>query len=107
LGILTANYGEAGAIDLYGPQYGLPPALSGVNSYWRHGYPNPPPETLIVLGFSKRFLDANFSSCQLAAHSWNRYGVENEETHDHPDMFVCRGMKQSWPEFWSDFQYFG
>jgi hypothetical protein len=107
LGILAANYGEAGAIDLYGPQYGLPPALSGVNSYWRHGYPNPPPDTLIVLGFSKRFLDANFSSCQLAAHSWNRYGVENEETHDHPDMFVCRGMRQSWPEFWSDFQYYG
>ena len=30
--VLTGNYGEAGAIDLYGPAYGLPPAISGVNS---------------------------------------------------------------------------
>ncbi len=35
LGILAANYGEAGAIDLYGPAYGLPPAISGVNSFGR------------------------------------------------------------------------
>jgi 4-amino-4-deoxy-L-arabinose transferase-like glycosyltransferase len=32
-GILTGNYGEAGAINLYGPAYGLPEAISGVNSY--------------------------------------------------------------------------
>jgi 4-amino-4-deoxy-L-arabinose transferase-like glycosyltransferase len=107
LGILAANYGEAGAVDLYGPQYALPPAISGVNSYFGHAYPSPPPETLIVVGFSQRFVDLNFSSCQVAAHSWNRYDVENEETKDHPNMYVCRGMKQSWPEFWSDFQYFG
>ncbi len=49
--ILTANYGEAGAINLYGPAHGLPPVISGVNSYWRRGYGDPPPQTLIVLGF--------------------------------------------------------
>jgi hypothetical protein len=32
-GILAGNYGEAGAINLYGPAYYLPPAISGVNSY--------------------------------------------------------------------------
>ena len=45
LGILAANYGEAGAIDLYGPAYGLPRAISGINSYWSRGYGDPPPET--------------------------------------------------------------
>lgn len=106
-GILAANYGEAGAIALYGPQLGLPRPLSGINSFWVMGYGNPPPETLIVLGYSQRFRDANFSSCQLAGHTPNPYGIVNEETGDHPDIFVCRGMKQSWPDFWSDFQYFG
>ncbi len=106
-GVLAANYGEAGAINLYGPSYGLPRALSGVNSFWAKGYGEHPPQTLIVLGFSQRFRDANFSDCQLAGHTPNPYGIENEETGDHPDIYVCRGMKQTWPEFWSDFQYFG
>src|SRR5262249_19542588 len=29
LSILGTNYGEAGAINLYGPEYGLPQAISG------------------------------------------------------------------------------
>jgi hypothetical protein len=37
LGILGTNYGEAGAVNLYGPQYGLPRAISGVNSFWYRG----------------------------------------------------------------------
>ncbi|HZV76286.1 MAG TPA: glycosyltransferase family 39 protein [Candidatus Babeliales bacterium] len=39
--IVTNNYGEAAAIDFFGTQYGLPPALSGHNNYWlwgTHGY---------------------------------------------------------------------
>jgi 4-amino-4-deoxy-L-arabinose transferase-like glycosyltransferase len=39
--IVASNYGEAAAIDFFGPAYGLPPALSGHNNYWlwgTHGY---------------------------------------------------------------------
>jgi hypothetical protein len=39
--ILARNYGEAAAIDFFGGEYGLPPALSGHNQYWlwgTHGY---------------------------------------------------------------------
>jgi hypothetical protein len=107
LGILAGNYGEAGAIDLYGPRYGLPAAISGINSFWLRGYGEPPPETLIVVGLSSHFVQSNFSGCQVAGHTWNRFGVENEETRDHTDIFVCRGLKQSWPAFWKDFQYYG
>jgi len=107
LGILAANYGEAGAMNLYGPNYGLPPAISGVNSFWARGYGDPPPETLIVLGHSSGFLARNFDSCRVAAHTWNRYGVENEVSVDHPDIYVCRGLKKPWREFWDDYRHFG
>jgi hypothetical protein len=107
LGILAGNYGEAGAINLYGPGHGLPLAISGINSFWAHGYGNPAPETLIVVGVPERFLEHNFSTCRLAGHTWNRYGVENEETRDHPNIYVCSGLRQSWPDFWKNFQYFG
>ena len=106
-GILTGNYGEAGAIDLYGRRLGLPPAISGVNSYWARGYGNPAPQTLIVVGLPAGFLQDHFDSCQVAARTWNRYGVQNEETLDHPDIFVCRGLRESWPVFWSSFRYYG
>jgi hypothetical protein len=107
LGILAANYGEAGAINLFGPNYGLPPAISGVNSFWARGYGDPPPETLIVLGHSAGFLAKNFASCRVVAHSWNRLGVDNEETVDHPDIYLCRGLKTPWREFWDGYRHFG
>jgi 4-amino-4-deoxy-L-arabinose transferase-like glycosyltransferase len=106
-GILATNYGEAGAIDLYGSAYGLPKAISGVNSYWWRGYPDPPPQTLIVLGLSRHHMEENFQSCELAGHETNPYGVKNEETEDHPDIFVCRNLRKPWPEFWKDFRYYG
>jgi hypothetical protein len=107
LGILAGNYGEAGAINLYGPRYGLPQAISGTNSFWARGYGDPPPETLIVVGFSRQFVEHYFQSFEVVAHSWNRHGVANEETTRHPDIFVCRGLRQSWPEFWKTFRRYG
>ena len=38
--ILTGNYGEAGAIERYGPRSGVPTAYSGANNFWLWG---PPP----------------------------------------------------------------
>jgi hypothetical protein len=107
LGILTGNYGEAGAIDLYGPQHALPRAISGINSYWLRRYGDPPPRVLIALGLSRGFLARTFESCAIAGHITNRFGVMNEEATDHPDIFVCRGMREPWPEFWRKAQTFG
>jgi 4-amino-4-deoxy-L-arabinose transferase-like glycosyltransferase len=104
--ILTGNAGEAGAINLYGPAYGLPEALSGSNSYWLRGYGDPPPETLIVVGFSRASAERYFTTCDLAGHVTNRYGVENEETTLHPDIFVCRGPRQPWPALWERLKRF-
>jgi hypothetical protein len=107
LGIIGANYGEAGAVNLYGPQFGLPRAISGVNSFWQRGYGDPPPQTLIVIGLDRDFVDKKFQSCRLAGHTWNYYGVRNEETVDHPDIFVCGPPKEGWAEFWKGFRYYG
>jgi hypothetical protein len=106
VGVLAGNYGEVGAINLYGGRFGLPHAISGVNSSWQRGYGNPPPETLIVTGFSQQFVEDHFVSCRLAAHPWNSYGIENEETFEHPDVFVCGPPLQGWPDFWESFQFF-
>ncbi|MFZ0478403.1 MAG: glycosyltransferase family 39 protein [Terriglobales bacterium] len=106
-GVLAGNYGEAGAINLYGPAYGLPSAISGMNSFWQRGYGDPPPDTLIVIGVSRNYLDRHFIGCEVAGHISNRYGIQNEETQEHPDLFICRGPRQPWPQFWQNFRYYG
>lgn len=106
-GILAGNYGETGAVDLYGPAYGLPQAISGTNSAWFRGYGNPPPKTLIVVGLPREYVDRMFESCRLAGHDGNPYGIENEESDDHPDIFVCGSPREPWPQFWDDFQAYG
>jgi hypothetical protein len=105
--ILATNYGEAGALDTYGPALGLPHPFSGVNSYWALGYPKPEPQTTIVVGLSGEYMDKNFENCQLAGHNGNRYGVHNEESDDHPDIYVCGKLRGSWEDFWKDFRYYG
>jgi hypothetical protein len=107
LGIIGGNYGEAGILNLYGPEYGLPTAISGINSFWYRGYGDPPPQTVIVVGISRKYLDEQFGNCRLAGHTWNRYGIKNEETEDHPDIWVCGPPKFGWPAFWQDFRHFG
>ena len=105
--ILAGNYGEAGAIDLYGKAYGLPDVIAGVNTYWYRGYPNPPPLVVIVVGWSQSDVAHATADCTLAGHNGNPYGVINEESRDHPDIFVCRNLRVNWPEFWKTLQYFG
>jgi hypothetical protein len=106
-GILTGNYGEAGAINLYGPAYGLPTAISGVNTYWLRGYGDPPPQMLIVLGLSSVEAYRIFESCKAAGRITNRYGVRNEETREHADILLCHGPREPWPELWKRLRSFG
>jgi hypothetical protein len=105
--VLAGNYGEGKAVNLYGKEHGLPEAMCGTNSFWRRGYGDPPPETLIVIRFSQAFRDQSFRSCELVGRITNKYGVAKEETTDYPDMFICRHLRESWPEFWKKFHRYG
>jgi len=105
--ILAGNYGEAGAINLYGPALGLPPVICPVNSFWERGYGQPPPELLIVVGFSREVLEGKFDSCELVGHITNREGVPNEETTSHPDIFLCRHLRGDWRATWAKARRFG
>jgi 4-amino-4-deoxy-L-arabinose transferase-like glycosyltransferase len=106
-GILAFNYGEAGAINLYGPAHGLPEAISGMNSYWLRGYGDPPPQTVILLGYNLNQARGLFTSCQIAGRVTNRYGVLNEESRDHPVILLCRQPRLPWPELWKRLRTFG
>jgi Dolichyl-phosphate-mannose-protein mannosyltransferase len=106
-GILTGNYGEAGAIENLGGPYQLPPPIGLTNSFYLRSYPQQPPSTLIVVGWSQRQVDREFTACRVAGHNGNALGIKNEESSDHPDIYVCGPPKKGWPEFWRTNQRYG
>jgi hypothetical protein len=71
----------------------------GADSYWYRGYPDSPPEALIVVGFSPDALSRVFASCDVAGQVSNQYGVKNEET-SRSQIYVCRDPVRAWPELW-------
>jgi 4-amino-4-deoxy-L-arabinose transferase-like glycosyltransferase len=104
--ILALSAGEVGSIDLYGPAYGLPRVISGFDSYWQYGYGNPPPKTLVVVGFDQSLL-SHFQDCTLIAPITMPFDIQNEETVNHRAIYFCHNLREPWPEFWQHFQYFG
>lgn len=106
-GILTGNYGEGGALNLYGPALGLPHAMSLTNSFWYRGYDPRLPQTVIVTGFDWDEASAIFESCRVVAKNSNPYGVLNEESRDHPDILLCQNLKWPWPVYWAHSRRYG
>jgi hypothetical protein len=107
LGIVVGNYGEQGSIELLGPAYHLPPPISLTNSAWLRGYPTPQPSTLIVVGVGSDWIDRIFTGCRLAGRDGNSEGIKNEESQDHPNIYVCGSPRLPWPEFWKKYQSYG
>jgi 4-amino-4-deoxy-L-arabinose transferase-like glycosyltransferase len=94
--IFTGNYGEAGAIDRFGPAYGLPRAFSGHNAYARFGMPPGSAGPVIVLGFDDP--SAEFADCRVAATIDNGVELDNEEQGG--EVFVCERPRRPWREAW-------
>ena len=97
-GIFSQDYGQAGAIDFLGRKYGLPPSLSGHQTWWLWGPRGYSGNCLIVLEDNEPTLHKLFNSVQYVGTSAdNAYALEK----DIP-VFICRGskfgtMEQLWP----------
>jgi hypothetical protein len=104
--VLTGNYGEAGAVDRYGPRYGLPKVYSGQNELYHLGHP-PDSATVVIMVWQggPQFLAERFESCTDAGRLDNRVGVHNEEQ-DEARLYVCRGPRKPWSVLWPRFQHF-
>ncbi len=97
-GILAGNYGEAGAIDLFGPALGLPRAYSRHQNHWYWGPPAEKYTNLIVLQFSLEDVRDNCTSFTAFPHE-ERFGMGEENT----PIYLCRGatfdLRKVWPHY--------
>jgi hypothetical protein len=103
--ILARNYGEAGAVDRYGPARGLPPAYSGHNGYWLWGPPPANADTVIAVRFSRAELEELFLDVRLGGHVDNGRQIDNDE--QGAEIWVCRGLRRPWPVTWRMLKNYG
>lgn len=94
--IFGQNYGEAGAIDLFGPKYGLPKAISGHQNYFFWGPRSYTGGSMLVLNDRKAVLQKLFDQVEEVATVYHPYSMPYE----HYDVFYCRGLKQPLQELW-------
>ncbi len=102
--IFTANYGEAGAIDRYGPALGLPRAYSGHNSYSDWGIPPDSAGPVVIVGADQAFVDEHWTGCEQAATIDNAVDVDNEE--QGASIWRCAAPAQPWDAVWDDLTHF-
>ncbi len=96
--LYTQNYGEAGALDFFSPQYGLPPALCGHNNYWLWGTRGQSGEVLIAVGGHPDDYRQFFASVEQVAIHTHEYAMPYERN---LPIFVCRGPKIPLEQVWS------
>ena len=94
--IFGQNYGQAGAIDLFGPKYGLPKAISGHQNYYLWGPRGYTGESMIVMGDRAERLASLFASVEKVGRVEHPYSMPYE----HFDVYYCRGMKKPLQEVW-------
>ncbi|MEU4430104.1 glycosyltransferase family 39 protein [Nocardia rhamnosiphila] len=97
--ILTANYGEAAAIERFGAPYDLPVPRSGHNAYWWWG---PPADArpILTVGLTRAEV-ARFcadSAPESAGRIDNGLGIDNDE--QGAAMYVCRTVRAPWAQLW-------
>jgi hypothetical protein len=102
--IFTGNYGEAGAIAIYGTRYGLPQPLSGHNNYWLWG-PGKASDATVIAFDSSGQLAPHFARCRYVATFHSPDNVNNDENGSQID--VCTGPRGPWSSFWASLKNFG
>ena len=102
--IFTANYGEAGAIELFGPAQRLPRPYSGHNGFSEWGEPPASEDRVLLIGYEDAAEAAPyFERCTTLAVVNDGVGLDNEE--QGLPVLLCR-VAGSWPALWPRLRHY-
>lgn len=101
--LLTGTYGEAGALDRFGPARGLPPAYSPHNGYADFRMPQDETATVVAVRMSEDLLAPYFETCEVVDHVDIGLDIENEIQGE--PIMICRGLVDTWPATWSKLRF--
>jgi Dolichyl-phosphate-mannose-protein mannosyltransferase len=96
--ILGRNYGEAAALDFFGPAEGLPPAIGRHNQYWLWGPRGHDGSLLILINWEPERVS---EKCQTATLLGRFGGPHVMPFENDAPITLCRGLKRplaaEWP----------
>lgn len=103
--VYADTYGDAGALDFYGPQYGLPPAISSQNSYYLWGTHGAGGKLLIAIGASRiDLLRKYYRSVVLVRTSAEPYKWVVEGP---APIYICRDPVAPLDDIWPHLRWYG
>jgi hypothetical protein len=94
--ILAGNYGGAGAIDFFGPRYGLPKSISAHQNYYYWGPREYTGESVILLEWSLEDAQDWCGSVEVGPRNEPPLGMGWE----HYNILVCHNFKMPLPQAW-------
>jgi hypothetical protein len=100
-GIFASNYGEAGALNLFGPAYGLPPPICAHQNYYFWGPPDFRGDTLIWLQWGRKSIGEHCRDVEQAAEHFHPWGMAEENR----PIYLCRGLRAPLAEQWPDLKH--
>ncbi len=101
--VFGQNYGEAGAVDVLGRRYGLPPAISGHNSYWMWGPEGWDGRVLIIIGGDPDDNAKWFDQVEIVGTVSSPYAMPYERG---LNVSIGRGLKMPVAEAWPKLKRF-
>ena len=101
-GIFASNYGEAGALNLFGPALGLPAPICAHQNHYFWGPPKPEPENLIWLQWGRQGVEDHCRSVEKAGEHFHPWGMAEENR----AIYMCRSLRHTLAEYWTpDFKH--
>ena len=104
--IWGSNYGEAGAMEYYAEELGLPSAITGHNNYWLWGPGDATGEVVILI-------DDPDSSAIDAFESVEDFGTVQDKSAAYQmdgwqanHVYIARGLKKPIAEVWQEVRFF-
>jgi len=101
--IFCPSYGQAGAVELFGPRLGLPRVIAPQNSYWTWANETRLPEVLIAVGARDQDLEAAYTSHRVAAVSRCDYCMS---WRNEMPIFVAEGPRVPFRAVWERAKHF-
>jgi len=95
--LLTGNYGEAAALDFYGPALGLPEAISGHNQYGFWGPRGHDGSVVLRINGDEKVWRPRCATLEVVHHFGAKYAMPYE---NNAPILLCRGMATPLPELW-------
>ncbi|HKG15840.1 MAG TPA: glycosyltransferase family 39 protein [Pyrinomonadaceae bacterium] len=97
--VFARNYGEAGAIDFFGPRYGLPKSIGKHQNYFLWGPRDYTGECVITIGEKLSDVSKSFDQVEQVATFTHPYVLPHENNNP---VFLCRKPKRPLKEIWPD-----